>query len=171
MTLTLNVPPVAWKMPSMSVDNTTGQAYYDPLTNAHPNPRYNDPNECFFLETIVRANVPMIISPDPPAIDFKSKWMSNVVRSPQTTNRAPVLYPCASLFLRKVLYVQNSDWKPDSTQSYRAEDHNNDIRYVCQRSLVMKPSCSRLGSPISSSDMIAFIQDVNPPSDITTFEF
>lgn len=170
MTLTFNSIPIFYELPTLSVDNTTGRKYYNPLVDPHPNPRYNDPNDCFFLQTNVRVNVPMVLSPNPSAIDFKTKWMDGISKSNTSPNMTPLLYPCTALFLRKVLYVQNNAWQESDSVDYNDGYNRGDLRYTCQRSLSMAASCSRFGSPMTVSQLISSNQDVNPPSEQTIFD-
>lgn len=157
-------------LPTLAVDNSTGVKLYNPLVDNHPNPRFNDPNECFFLQVSADANIPMIASPAPGPEEFKHFWTDGVTLQNPGNNVVPVLYPCAAIFLRKILYVQNQAWLNSPATDYEAGLQSGDLRYVCARSLIMPATCSRFGSPMSSSDLNAVLASVNPPSDVIVFQ-
>jgi hypothetical protein len=153
----------------LAVNSSTGHVLYNPLTDLHPNPRFNDPDECYYLEVHAQANVPMIRSVVNQT-QFKNLWMNDVVAQSVSNNTVPILYPCAAIFLRKIVYVQNSLWFENDSTDLQAGIDNEDLRYSCERSLFMSATCSRLGAPMSSSDLNNILSTVNPPDDSIIFQ-
>lgn len=156
-------------LPTLSIDNTTGVVQFNPLENAHPNPRFDDPDECFFLQVSTLANIPMTQSPFPESTKFKDFWLADVGPRNDPENSTPRLYPCAAIFLRKTLYVQNPSWLESEATDYDQGIVDGDLRYVCQRSLEMSATCARFGIPMTSSEYTTILSSVNPPTDNIVF--
>lgn len=157
-------------LPTLSVSNTTGQVFYNPVEHEHPNPRFNDPNECYFLQSNISFNVPMIKAPPAQRTQYKDFWMNNVGPNPVADNVVPELYPCAAIFIRKILYVQNSAWLEKGSTDYEEGVASGDLRYVCERSLQMPAQCSRFGAQLRASDYVDILTTINPPSDSIVFQ-
>ena len=162
--------PTGYYLPTQAIDNTTGALLYDPLTFDHPDPRYNDPNECYYVQITNTANIPMYLSPPISAARYKDYWMEGVQYTPLTENQVSSFYPCAAIFLRRVLYVENSQWIQSNSTDYTQGVANGDLRYVCERSLAMGATCSHFGIPMNSTTLTTILSTVNPPSDTIIFQ-
>lgn len=156
-------------LPGLVVNNITGQLIYDPSVGPHPNPRFENPNECYFMEITVLATIPMVRSPAPAPRRYKDFWMQGVGPTFSTPNSPPALQPCAAVFLRKVLYVGTSDWLSNTVTDYQLDSAAGVLSYVCLRSLDMSATCSRLGVPLTSTDYDNLLSTVNPPTSSITF--
>jgi hypothetical protein len=151
-------------LPGLVVNNITGELIYNPITDNHPNPRFNDPQECYILEVSVMATIPMVKSPAPAPRRYKDFWMQGVGPSTNGTNEVPALQACAAIFLRKVLYVGSSEWLSGDSTDFPTGSEDGDLRYVCLRSLEMPATCSRFGAPMKASDYDTLLDTINPPN-------
>lgn len=77
--------------------------------------------------------------------------MVGVVQRNDTVNSTPTLYPCAAIFLPKILFVQNSAWLQGDSMDCEAGVATGELRYVCERSLSMTATCTRFGMPMTST--------------------
>lgn len=169
LTLTANSTFRNCSVPGLVVDNATGELVYNPIMDKHPNPRFNDPNECYYMQVKVKATIPMVKSPPPTPRRYKDFWMQGVGPVSPPDNVPPSLQGCAAVFLRKVLYVGDSAWFGEGVTDFPAAGAGGVLRYVCLRSLDMSATCSKFGIPLTSTSYDSLLATVNPPSNSIIF--